>query len=61
MEKIIEYNSEGNRQKQTSYRHEIVRECQFDQCLFGEHLQANKDMLVAVVEAPKTAYIMSQI
>lgn len=58
---IIEYNSSGNRQKQSSYRHEIKRKCQLQQCLFGDHLLANYDLPIAVVEAPKTASIMSQI
>lgn len=58
---IIQYNSQGNRQKQTSYRYEKKIECQLDQCLFGEHLLANNSMAVAVVESAKTACIMSQI
>ena len=58
---IIEYNSGGSRQKHSSYRHEKKIECQLDQCLFGEHLLANNDRPVAVVEAPKTACIMSTI
>ena len=58
---IIEYNREGKRQKHSSYRYEKKIECQLDQCLFGEHLLANNDKPIAVVEAPKTACAMSKI
>jgi hypothetical protein len=58
---IIDYDIKGKRQKHSSYRHEKKIECQLDQCLFGEHLLANNDRHIAVVEAPKTACAMNII
>jgi hypothetical protein len=60
--KIITYKDDGHRDKaiNPNWWHSInKRDCQVHQCFFGEHLIPDYDLPIAVVEAAKTAIIMS--
>ena len=56
---IIKYNSEGKREKKTSYRFVKKIDCQLEQSLFREDLGVENDLLYAIVESAKIAALIA--
>lgn len=61
--KVIKYNSEGHRSRTTApnWVHNIknLQDFNLGQCLFGEHLINGENRKIGIVEAEKTALVLS--